>query len=327
MRDEPADISCGDIEGFLNKYWDLHPADVTYSAVGGGCHHWIASDGGGPRWFVTANHLDPYGSWIGPTAEGTRIAEAAAMRAAKELADRGYEFVVAPLPDRFGALTRHILPSWTLLVLPHLDGWSTRDGAWEDANERMRIARILGRLHTATPPKALQRWDFAVPGRDALLTALGELERPWPSGPYSEPTRRRLAGALDHIHCQLERYDALVRQVDASTDPWVVTHGEPHSANVIRTADGRMLLIDWGTLQLAPRERDLAALHGEPPDYLPAYQAEAGPACARREAIELFQVWWSLAEIGSYVQMFRGPHADSLDSKQSWQNLTRYVPD
>ena len=190
MRDEPADISCSDIAGFLNDYWGFHPAEVTYAAVGGGCHHWIAADGGVPRWFVTANHLDPHGSWIGPTAEGTRIAEAAAMRAAKDLADGGYEFVVAPLPDRSGALTRHILPSWTLLVLPYLDGWSTQSGAWTDAAERMKIAGILGRLHTAVPPEALQRWDFAIPGRDALLTALGELGRPWTWGPYSEPTRR-----------------------------------------------------------------------------------------------------------------------------------------
>ena len=326
MRDEPAEISCDDIAGFLGAYWDVRPADVTYAAVGGGCHHWIASDTGGPRWFVTANHLDPHGSWIGPTAEGTRIAEAAAMRSAKELADRGYDFVVAPLPDRSGMLTRHILPSWTLLVLPYLDGWSTRDGAWKDAVERQRIAGILGRLHTAAPPKALRRWDFAVPGRDALVTALGELERPWTGGPYSEPTRRRLAGALDNIHGQLERYDGLVRQVEASAEPWVVTHGEPHSANVVRTLDGRMLLIDWGTLQLAPRERDLAALHEGPTDYLAAYQAEAGLVCPRQEAIDLFHVWWSLAEIGGYVQVFRGPHPDSPDSEQSWRNLTMYVP-
>jgi spectinomycin phosphotransferase len=326
MRDEPGEITSGDIARFLTEHWGIHPAEVTYAAVGGGCHHWIASDERGPRWFVSANHLAPYGSWIGPTAEATRIAEEAAMRAAKELADRGYEFVVAALPDRTGLPTRHILPSWTLLVLPYVDGRSTRDGAWNDAGERQQIAGILGRLHRARPPAALPRWDFVIPGREAVLTALGELDRPWACGPYAEPTRRRLSGALDHIHGLLERYDALVRQVEASEEPWVVTHGEPHSANVIRTADGRMLLIDWGTAQLAPRERDLAALHEGPLDYLAAYRAEAGPVRPRPEAIELFHSWWALAEIGSYVQIFRRPHADSLDSKQSWRNLTMYVP-
>jgi spectinomycin phosphotransferase len=326
MRDEPADISAGDIASYLAEHWSLHPADVTYAPVGGGCHHWIASDADGPRWFVTANHLDPYGSWLGPTAEHTRIAEDAAMRAAKELADRGYEFVVAPLPDRSGLSTRHVLPSWTLLVLPYVDGWSTQDGAWNDPGERVQIAAILGRLHRARPPAALRRWDFVVPGREALATALDDLERPWAWGPYSERTRRRLSGALEHVQNQLERYDGLVRQVEESDEPWVVTHGEPHSANAIRTTNGRIVLIDWGTAQLAPRERDLAALHEGPLDYLPAYQAEAGPVAPRPEAIELFHIWWALAEIGSYVQLFRQTHADSHDCRQSWQNLTMYVP-
>lgn len=326
MKDEPADLSCDEVAGLLDENWGFQAAVVTYAAVGGGSYHWIASDSGGPRWFVTANYLDPHGSWLGSTAEGTRIAVEAATRATKELADRGYEFVVAPLPDRSGALVRHILPSWTMLVLPYLDGWSTPSGAWEDPTERAHIAGILGRLHTATPPEALRRWDFAVPGRDAVLTALEELDRPWGWGPYSEPTRRRLTDAVDHVRGQLEHYDALVRQVEASGDPWVVTHGEPHSANVVRTEDGRMHLIDWDSLQLAPRERDLAALHEGPADYLPAYQLEAGPVVPRPEAIELFRVWWALAEIGSYVQLFREPHTDSPDSKRSWDNLTMYVP-
>ena len=326
MRDEPADISCGDIAGFLSEYWAFHPTEVTYAPVGGGCHHWIAVDAVGQRWFVTANQLDPYGSWLGPTAECTRIAEEVAMRAAKELADRGYAFVIAPIPDCSGRLTRHIMPSWTLLVLPYVDGWSTRGGEWKDRGERTQIAGILGRLHIATPPETLRRWDFAVPGRDALTTALAELDQPWMCGPYAEPTRQRLAGAIGHVRGQFERYDALVCQIEASGDPWVVTHGEPHSANVIRTEDGRMCLIDWGTAQLAPRERDLAVLHDGPSDYLPPYQAEAGPYAPRAEAIELFHVWWGLAEIGSYVQIFRRPHTDSLDNKQSWQNLTMYVP-
>ncbi|MFF0344904.1 phosphotransferase enzyme family protein [Kribbella sp. NPDC004875] len=255
-----------------------------------------------------------------------RDAIVAAVRATKELADSGYEFVVAPLPDRTGQLVREVLPGWLMVVLPFLEGWSTPGGEWDDPAERLQIAEILGRLHTARPPKNLQRWNFAVPGRDALLAALTELDRPWSAGPYAEPTRLRLAGALDHLQERLAYYDALVREVDASGDPWVVTHGEPHSANVVRTADGRMHLIDWNTVQLAPRERDLGPVLGESTDVLPAYQAEAGPVSPRSATLELFGVWWTLAEIASYVQLFRLPHADSEDSQESWRNLARYVP-
>ncbi|GAB3419958.1 phosphotransferase [Flindersiella endophytica] len=327
MKDEPADISCDDIARLLENHWGFHATEVTYAPVGFGCYHWIAAMGDGTRWFVTANYLNPAGSWLGPTAEHTRTATRAAARATKELADRGYEFAAASLPDRDDTLVRDILPNWTLEVRPYLDGQRAGDGAWTDPDDRSQIAGILGRLHAAKPPEALLSWDSALPGRVALLTALGRLDQPWTTGPYAEPTRRLLAGALDGIHRRLVHYDDLVRTIEASDDPWVVTHGEPHSANVLRTPDGRLRLIDWDSAMLAPRERDLAALEEDgPSDYLAAYQEHAGPVGPRPEAIEMYHLWWALAEISGYVQLFREPHTDSLDSEQSWLNLNQYVP-
>ncbi|MFB6719672.1 phosphotransferase enzyme family protein [Kribbella sp. NPDC056345] len=326
MRDEPGEISCDLVAGMLSEHWGFRVGEVVYAPVGSGSHHWIAAGVDGPRWFVTADRLDPSGSWMGSTAEQMKGTIESAVQAAKELADSGCEFVVAPLPDRTGHLVREVPAGWMLVVFPYLQGWSTSDGAWDDPAEREQIAGILGRLHAATPPRTLQRWDFAVPGRDVLLTALADLDRPWSSGPYAEPTRLRLSAALDYLRARLAHYDTLVREIEASDDPWVVTHGEPHSANVLRTNDGRMRLIDWDTVRLAPRERDLAAVLGGPTDVLPAYQAQAGPISPRTAALELFRVWWSLAEIATYVQLFRRPHTDSQDSRESWQDLTTYVP-
>ena len=309
------EISCAVVAGILGARWGFEVAEVTYAPVGFGSYHWIASADGGPRWFVTADRVGSDG--------GQAIA--AAMQTAQDLAGRGYEFVVPPLPDHTGRLVREAAPGWAFTVLPYLQGWSTSDGAWDDPVEQEQIARILGRLHSTPAPEALQRWDFAVPDRDALLVALTDLDQPWSTGPYAELTRLRLAGAHDYVHSRLKHYDALVREIEASAEPWVVTHGEPHSANALRTADG-MRLVDWETVRLAPRERDLAAVLGGPVDVLPAYQSEAGPVSPRPVAMELFDVWWSLAEIASYVHLFRRPHTDSADTKQSWEELTEYVP-
>jgi spectinomycin phosphotransferase len=327
MKDEPAVITCADITRWLDEHWDLRPTAVTYAAVGGGSYHWIATEGTEPRWFVTANQLDPRGSWLGATAEATRAAIEAAAWSALELAGSGLDFVVAPLPDREGRPIRDILPSWTLLVLPYLPGWSTPDGAWPDPAEQQQLAGLLGRLHAAQPPAALLRWDPAITSRDTLQAALDELDQPWTGGPYSELTRQRLAESRDGVHAMLARYDALVCDLLAANDPWVVTHGEPHSANVVRTDDGRMHLIDGDTIQLAPRERDLAMLPDEALDsVLATYQAHAGPVRIHPERIELFHLWWALSELCGCVEEFRRPHTDTLDSKQSWRNLNESLP-
>ena len=51
-------------------------------------------------------------------------------------------------------------------------------------------------------------------------------------------------------------YDAEVQTVRAATTSWVLTHGEPHPGNLIRTENG-LRLVDWDTVLLAPPERDL----------------------------------------------------------------------
>jgi spectinomycin phosphotransferase len=328
MRDEPPDLTCGQVTELLRRHWSIKPADVSYAPVGYGSYHWVAADHDGPRWFVTADCLRPGGSLLGATARDTFTALVAAAQATRQLADQGCEFVLAPLPDRTDVLVRRVLPGWTMQVFPYLSGWSTEDGYWHDPVERARVAELVGRLHAAMPLSAVRRWDFAIPARAPLRSALADLDRPWSGGPYAEPTRTLLAATGTSIRARFRRYDALVAHLTVAPDPWVVTHGEPDSANVLRTDDGRMLLIDWCTMALAPRERDLVDLLDGSPEVLAAYQRAAGPVAPRPAAFELFRLWWMLAQIGDYVQLFRHPHGDSADNADTWRNLYhRAYPD
>src|SRR5437762_1010282 len=54
----------------------------------------------------------------------------------------------------------------------------------------------------------------------------------------------------------------------------VVTHSEPHPGNVIRTRAG-LTVIDWDTVALVPRERDVCILQGRA-DALARYCARTG---------------------------------------------------
>ena len=155
-----------------------------------------------------------------------------------------------------------------------------------------------------------------------LLHALTEIDRPWQTGPYGESARTLLSTNREGLEAALAHYDGLAASVMASPEAWVVTHGEPHSANFLRSSSGAIYLIDWDTVRLAPRERDLELGEGLA---FETYLQVADPPSVRLEARELFRLRWSLQDICVYVRLFRGEHGDSEDDTESWQHLREEV--
>src|SRR5262249_58929057 len=68
----------------------------------------------------------------------------------------------------------------------------------------------------------------------------------------------------------------------------VVTHGEPHSGNIVQTSDGPVL-VDWDTVALAPPERDLWMLTGEGMEEHYGLGANAA-------ALDYFRLSWDLKD-------------------------------
>ena len=99
----------------------------------------------------------------------------------------------------------------------------------------------------------------------------------------------------------------------------VLTHGEPHAANTINTDSG-LVLIDWDTALIAPRERDLWSLALEDPAILHHYASKAG-VTTLPDLLELYRLRWDLTEVSVYVAQFRGPHSDTADTRVALNGL------
>lgn len=97
MLDPPADLGLEKILATLAR-WGMAPVDIEYAPLGFGSHHWIATDVARERRFVTVDRCDPVTEPDPFAALGT------AMSTARALADRGLEFVVAPLPSLRGSV-------------------------------------------------------------------------------------------------------------------------------------------------------------------------------------------------------------------------------
>jgi spectinomycin phosphotransferase len=313
VKDRPAGVADQDLVLALARGWGLEVTDIRYAPVGAGGYHWIARCAVGGRWFVTVDDLDSK-PWLGDSRDDVLRGLRAALDTARALRDEaGLTFVSAPEPARGGGLVRRFSARYALSVFGYLDGASGHFGEPLPAAERAGLAAMLAALHGSSPAGApVQRIGLPRPG--ALEQALGEVGHAWSGGPYAEPARALLAGAADGIRQALAAFTDHAARF--ATAPKVITHGEPHPGNLIQTKQ-RLMLIDWDTVGLAPRERDLWLLPG---DALDRYAATTGrpvdPA-----GLRLYRLRWALDDIRAFTEDLRAPHAQTPGAEQAWQAL------
>jgi spectinomycin phosphotransferase len=125
------------------------------------------------------------------------------------------------------------------------------------------------------------------------------------------------ARAIDLAHV-VEGFDRLRERTAEARSRTVVTHGEPHAANVMCVA-GRMVLIDWDTTALAPPERDLW-LVASGGDELDHYRDATGHR-VELEVMTLYRLRWYLDDVARAVRRFRAPHQVTGDTRHWWEGL------
>jgi spectinomycin phosphotransferase len=58
------------------------------------------------------------------------------------------------------------------------------------------------------------------------------------------------------IHSALTALEQLARALQSRTLPYVIAHADLHPANLLRDRAGRVFVLDWDEVMLAPKERD-----------------------------------------------------------------------
>jgi spectinomycin phosphotransferase len=148
--------------------------------------------------------------------------------------------------------------------------------------------------------------------------------RPWAGGPYSEPARQFLGRRAAGIAAGLARFGELARQAAASGPP-VITHGEPHPGNVVRSGN-RLLLIDWDTMGIALPERDLWDVAGSGSPEAALYSELTGRVVSD-VALTAYRLRWQLDDLGLNLALFRSPHADDANTAAMWADLPGLADD
>lgn len=321
MRTPPEHLDPAQLAALLANAWGFPVADLVYAPVGFGSHHWIATDAGGERQFVTVDELGEQG--LGDATSGL-VKLTRAMRTAHALRDAAeLPFVVAPIPSTDATLLRVVDTTYAVAVFPFIDGAAYPDGELATDRDRDAVVEVLAALHARTKPAQEHAGvdDLEVAGRADLERALGQLSGSWDAGPYAEPTRQLLATSEAQILALLEECDRLADVTRASTVPWVITHGEPKSDNFLATDDGPML-VDWDTVLVAPAARDVWMLEG---DASPAHYSELTGRAVTQAELAFYRLRWDLTDVAAYVRWFTEAHEQTADAEIGWAALTQLL--
>ncbi len=295
MREPPLGLDTGDLIAVVCSEWNTEIERLDYLPLGFGAHHWAACIDNQPALFVTLDQVD-----------ATRPAHdrEAAYAGAIALRRAGLEFVLAPLVGRSGSP-----------IVRFFDGRFV-DGAVSCTPWQIGVSggdldvtwtgSALARLHAVVPPPAIPRWRPLVTPMFAHEVRR-RLSEPWGPGPYADAAHRAVGEHVTDLVRWTARYHELAHH--ARGRAWVATHGEPHSDNQMLTPRGRYL-VDWESLKLAPRERDLREL------------IDAGlPVAADPDMVEMFDLEWRLDEVRQYTAWFAAEHRGTEDDQIAFNGL------
>lgn len=305
MREPPVQVAHDELLALVRREWDDGVDELAHLPIGFGAHHWAGSSGGHRRLFVTFDGLLP-----------KRNAEEleAAYNAAAALAAIGLDFVLAGRRSASGSYTL-LLADGAVSATTWVEG-RTGDGPPADGTEAAECAAVLAQLHATPAPEGTPPWNPILDPLRFTDDLTRRVAGRWDVGPYAEPARKMLRERLEQIGAWTTSYDELTRRALAARDTWVPTHGEPDTGNQLLTSTGR-LLVDWESLKLAPRERDLGTLVAAGF----AWEAAYGIAEPDWQMVEMFDLEWRLSEIVEYSAWFSSPHFGSASDLVAFEGL------
>jgi spectinomycin phosphotransferase len=107
---------------------------------------------------------------------------------------------------------------------------------------------------------------------------------------------RERFGQIEQVLSRARRLGEQIRRLD---HPHMVCHTDIHAANILEDASGRLWVIDWDGLMLAPPERDLVFWRDS--EHWPAFQdGYASDREIDEDIMRYYGLEWVVQEIADY---------------------------
>ena len=175
------------------------------------------------------------------------------------LHDQGITAVVAPLPTTSESLWTR-LGEWTVIVYPFLNGDTSLTGMTDDLWKETGI--IFQQIHRGSlPPNGFPslRTESFDPTEYLQWVRVFETQHLGLQHCGSGSARALRDSWVAHqstIHTAVTSLEQLAAVLQSRTLPYVMAHADLHPANLLRDPAGRVFVLDWDEVMLAPKERD-----------------------------------------------------------------------
>jgi len=175
------------------------------------------------------------------------------------LSNQGMAQIIAPIATSAGQLSAR-MDACALLLFPFVEGQNGFEVEVSD-RQRIEIGAALKRLHTLAVPQALRqripRESYAADWRKLVRGFQARAE----DTVFAEPVAAQLTALLRTkraiIDTLTQRAEQLASLLQTQALEYVVCHADIHAGNLLIDANAALYIVDWDTLILAPKERDL----------------------------------------------------------------------
>lgn len=177
----------------------------------------------------------------------------------KLLRDQGVPHIIAPLAARDGRVWRQV-SGFYLSAYPFIAGRDAYDAGLTDGHW-IEFGQTLKGIHAAAlPPEIAARIpkeSFSGQWRERVR----HFQRQIDEMTFADPVSVALADLLKRqrvvVDTLVRRAERLGALLQTNLSPFVLCHADIHAWNMLIQPDGTFYVVDWDTIILAPKERDL----------------------------------------------------------------------
>lgn len=245
------------------------------------------------------------------------------------LTARGIPHLLAPIPTVTGELFDE--GDLTFILFPFVEGESGGEAVMS-APQWMELGATMRAIHDLPPDSELAtllRTEDFVPAKIGMLRQVEE--RIHSEEHHDDAARLELAGFFRSHREQIERLvartEALAPLARDRARPTVICHADIHAWNVLVTPEHDIVIVDWDSAMLAPRERDLMFVDGvagghaaDPTAFYDGY----GDVELDAVVLAYYRIEWAVQDLAEFsARVFLDPDAGEDTKAESLETILK----